>query len=445
MKKIGSNLSTKDAIHKRLLKSRWGIAFWAVIMQTMLGTAYAWSIFKGPLQTQFHWSNSELTLPFSLMIFFLGVSAAFGGKFVDKAGVRTIALLAAILFGTGTLLTGMAIHIGSLPLLLLGYGVIAGIGNGLGYITPVAILVRWFPDHRGLITGIAVMGFGFGAGFIGQISPFLIGRYGLENTFFILGLLYLVLMFVSALQFANPPKNWAKQFAVTRKQLKKKVIEHNVTLGVAVRTPQFYILWLTFFVNIASGVALLSNLSPFAQERFHVTAITAGTLILLTSFFNGIGRVFWSALSEKIGRQVTFMVIIYTQIPFLFLLPMMNSFPIFSLLCCYIVFCMGGGFATMPAFVADIFGMKNMGNIYGKFLLAWSAAGVIGPMLIEFSRANWGGYQGAFITLGFCFLCIYIPLSHFLQPLSKGYLEKIQKPLNTPHLPQLPWQKIKKN
>ncbi len=426
--------SLQSGFHSSLLRSRWIIAFWAVVMQTMLGTAYAWSIFKSPLQHLFHWSSSELSLPFSLMIFFLGVSAAFGGKFVDKAGVKKVALFAAVLFGGGTLLTGVAIHLGSLPLLLLGYGVIAGIGNGLGYITPVAILVRWFPDRRGLITGIAVMGFGFGAGFIGQVSPFLIQRFGLENTFFILGMLYLCLMMIAALHFTNPPKEWAKQFKKKAKQLSKQVSQQSVELATAIRTPQFYILWVTFFINISAGVALLSNLSPFAQERFHISVVSAGTLILLTSLFNGVGRIFWSALSEKIGRQVTFMIIIYSQIPFLFLFSAINNFTIFSLVSCYIVFCMGGGFATMPAFVADIFGMKNMGNIYGKFLLAWSAAGVIGPMLIEFSKAMWNGYQGAFIILGFCFFCIYIPLSHFLQPLTEEHLKKLKTPWQPPKI-----------
>jgi MFS transporter, OFA family, oxalate/formate antiporter len=413
-------------LHKTLLRRRWVIAFWAVAMQTMLGTAYAWSIFKNPLQQLHHWSSAELSLPFSLMIFFLGVSAAFGGKFVDKAGVRKVALLAGLLFGTGTLLTGYSISIQSLPLLLLSYGVIAGIGNGLGYITPVAVLVRWFPDKRGFITGIAVMGFGFGAGFIGQIAPFLIKNFGLSVTFYILGLLYLSIMLPAALCFANPPKNWKDQFESKKKTLKKAARQINVTLGTVLQTRQFYIMWLVFFVNICAGVALLSNLSPLAQARFHVTPISAGTLVLLTSLFNGLGRVFWSTLSEKIGRKITFMVIIYSQIPFLFLLPITQSYLFFSVMSCYIIFCMGGGFSTMPAFAADIFGVKHMGNIYGKFLLAWSAAGVLGPLLMEAAKANWGDFDTAFYILGITFLCIYIPLSHFLMPIESSQIKSIR-------------------
>jgi OFA family oxalate/formate antiporter-like MFS transporter len=398
------------------MQKRWLIAFYGVAMQMMLGTAYAWSIFKGPLQHLHHWSSFQLSLPFTLMIFFLGVSAAFGGKFVDKAGVRKVAVAASIIFGLGTLIAGYAIQIGSLPLLLLGYGVIAGIGNGLGYITPVAVLVRWFPDKRGLITGIAVMGFGFGAGFIGQITPFLISHFGLAQTFYILGLIYLVVMLVSALNFINPPKDWNPGANKNQKKKNVAAAQQSLNLSTAMKTPQFYILWLVFLVNITAGVALLSNLSPLAQGHFKIPAITAGTLILLTSLFNGLGRVFWSALSDRIGRKTTFMMIIYSQIPFLFLLPIINNFTIFSVVSCYIVFCMGGGFATMPAFVADIFGSKNIGNIYGKYLLAWSTAGVVGPMLMEYSKNHWGDFSSAFYLLAVVFLVIYVPLSYFLKP-----------------------------
>lgn len=403
------------------MQKRWLIALCGVSMQMMLGTAYAWSIFKLPLQQLHHWSSSELSWPFSLMIFFLGVSAAFGGKFVDKAGVKKVALVAGLLFGVGTLLTGYAIHLGNFPLLLLSYGVIAGIGNGLGYITPVATLVRWFPDKRGLITGIAVMGFGFGAGFIGQIAPFLISNFGIGNTFYILGVIYLVVMLSSAMSFSNPSSTWLKKMAkqlATKKAITSIAPTIEISLHQALRMPQFYIMWLVFFTNIAAGVSLLSNLSPMAQSLFKVSSVGAGTLVLLTSLCNGLGRVFWSALSEKIGRKRTFMIIIYTQIPLLFLLPIITDVRIFTVVSCYIVAAMGGGFATMPAFVADIFGVKNMGTIYGKFLLAWSTAGVLGPILMEMSKQQLGSFNPAFYFLAIAFLIMYIPLGHFLKPVA---------------------------
>jgi OFA family oxalate/formate antiporter-like MFS transporter len=168
-------------------------------------------------------------------------------------------------------------------------------------------------------------------------------------------------------------------------------------------------------------------LSPFSQATYHISAITAGTLILMTSLCNGVGRVFWSALSEKLGRRKTFMLLIYSQIPCLFLIPNIHQFPIFAALACYIVFCMGGGFATMPAFAADIFGTKNMGNIYGKFLLAWSSAGVLGPILMEFAKNTWGNFNAAFLILAIVFLIIYIPLSEFLRPITYASVQKVIK------------------
>lgn len=409
------------------MKTRWLIAICGVAMQMMLGTAYAWSIFKLPLQELHGWTSGQLSWPFSLMIFFLGVSAAFGGKFVDKAGVKKVALSAAILFGVGTLLTGYAISIGNFPLLLLSYGVIAGIGNGLGYITPVAILVRWFPDKRGLITGIAVMGFGLGAGFIGQIAPFLIQNFGMSATFYILGGIYLAVMLSASLSFRNPPDGWMKKLTKTNST---KSASFSISLETAIRMPQFYIMWLVFFTNIAAGVALLSNLSPMAQSIFRISTVGAGTLVLFTSLFNGLGRVFWSALSEKIGRKTTFMIIIYSQIPLLFLLPVVKDIRIFGIISCYIVACMGGGFATMPAFVADIFGVKNMGNIYGKFLLAWSTAGVLGPIVMEVSKQSLGSFNPAFYLLAISFLIMYIPLSHFLKPIEQSTISRLpRKPI----------------
>lgn len=391
--------------------NRWLIAIAAIIMQTMLGTAYAWSVFKNPLQQTNNWTSAQLSLAFTLMIFFLGLAAAFGGKFVDKQGVRRISSLAAVLFGCGTLIAGYATQTNNLPLLWLGYGVIAGIGNGLGYISPVAILVRWFPDRRGLITGLAVMGFGLGGAFIAIIAPALIGSYGIANTFYILGLVYLVAMLICAQAFKNPPTNWMADYQAQQKQQRV-----SMDLPQAARTPQFYILWVVFLVNITAGVALLSNLSPLSQQWFSLTAAQAGLLVFATSVFNGLGRVFWSTLSDRIGRKTTFMIIIYSQIPCLFLLPTITNVGIFAVISCYLVSCMGGGFATMPAFVADTFGAKHLGNIYGKYLLAWSTAGAIGPLMMEMAFGLSGNYQSVFYILAVVFLCVYIPLTHYLKP-----------------------------
>jgi OFA family oxalate/formate antiporter-like MFS transporter len=335
------------------------------------------------------------------------VAAAFGGKFVDKAGARKVATLAAILFGLGTILTGVADKTGSLALLYIGYGVIGGIGNGLGYVTPIAVLVRWFPDKRGFITGLAVMGFGFGAAIMGQIAPFLIPKtgtvdgalviteagLGLANTFYIFGGVFLVALLVAAQYLNNPPAGWVLPVPAKKKAAPPAAV--SVDLNGALRMPQFYILWLLLFINVTAGIALISNLSPLVQDACGITALAAGTVIFITSLFNGLGRIFWSSLSDKLGRKGVFMLILGTQVPLFFLLPQLANVTAFTVVACYILACYGGGFATMPAYAADTFGSKNMGSIYGKILLAWAAAGVAGPILMEKIKSASGSFKMA--------------------------------------------------
>lgn len=394
------------------VQNRWGVAAAGVVMQLLLGTVYAWSVFKKPFMAAHGWSNEQVGLAFTLAILFIGVAAAFGGKFVDKAGARKVATLAAILFGLGTILTGVADRTGSLAMLYIGYGVIGGIGNGLGYVTPIAVLVRWFPDKRGFITGLAVMGFGFGAAIMGQIAPFMIPKtgevdgvlsitetgLGLASTFYIFGGVFLVALLAAARYLNNPPVDWVAP-APAKKKAAAPVVA-SVDLNGALRMPQFYILWLLLFINVTAGIALISNLSPLAQDACGITAVVAGTVIFITSLFNGLGRIFWSSLSDKLGRKGVFMLILGTQIPLFFLLPQIGNTVAFTILACYILACYGGGFATMPAYAADTFGSKNMGSIYGKILLAWAAAGVAGPVLMEKIKSASGSFKMAIYVAG---------------------------------------------
>jgi len=369
--RMGNNVSTKG---------RWVIAISGIIIMVLLGTVYGWSVFKKPLMESHGWSGPQVTMAFTIAIFCIGLSAALGGKFVDKAGARKIASLAAILFGIGTLITGLADSIGNLWLLYLGYGLIAGVGNGLGYITPIAVLVRWFPDKRGLITGLCVMGFGFGAAILGQIAPLVIPSIGVSGTFYLFGAVYLVVLLVVAQKINNPPSDWVAPVSTKKAPT---AVKDSVELKGAVKMYQFYLLWLILFINVTAGIALISNLSPMAQSQVGLTAITAGTLIFISSLFNGLGRIFWASLSDKIGRRTAFLLILGTQVPLFIILPSITSVALFGILCCYILACYGGGFATMPSFAADTFGPKNMGSIYGKVLLAWGFAGVVGPIMME--------------------------------------------------------------
>lgn len=406
-------MSESKSISSAAPINRWFIALAGIVMQLTLGTVYAWSVFKRPFMAQHGWTGDQVGLAFTLVILFIGVSAAFGGKFVDKAGARKVATLAAILFGIGTILTGVADAIGSLWLLYLGYGVIAGIGNGLGYITPIAVLVRWFPDKRGLITGLAVMGFGFGSAIIGQIAPFMIpdvatvdgalqiteANLGLANTFYVLGGVFLVLLLAAAQFLNNPPAGWAPPVPAGTVKAAAPAAA-GVELGGALGMYQFYILWALLFLNVTAGIALISNLSVMAQDACAVTAVTAGTVIFVSSLFNGLGRIFWASLSDKIGRKAVFAILFGTQAPLFFILPQISNIVLFSIVACYILACYGGGFASMPAYAADTFGAKNMGQIYGKILLAWAAAGVAGPMLMEYIKSSSGTFKMAVFVAG---------------------------------------------
>ena len=406
-------MSEQDAVSSSQPINRWFVALAGVVMQLVLGTVYAWSVFKRPFMAEHGWSGEQVGLAFTIAILFIGIAAAFGGRFVDKAGARKVATLAAILFGLGTVLTGVASATGNLILLYVGYGLIGGIGNGLGYITPIAVLVRWFPDKRGMITGLAVMGFGFGSAIIGQIAPFIVPKVdtiegvlqivepnlGLATTFYLFGAVFFVLLITAAQFLNNPPAGWTPPIAGSAAKAAAPTAPP-VDLGDALKMYQFYILWLLLFLNVTAGIALISNLAVMAQDACAVTAVVAGTVIFVSSLFNGLGRIFWASLSDKIGRQTVFAILFGTQVPLFFLLPHISNIYLFAVLVCYILSCYGGGFAAMPAYAADTFGANNMGRIYGKILLAWAAAGVVGPMLMEYIKTTSGTFRVAVFVAG---------------------------------------------
>lgn len=391
--------------------NRWVVAISGIVMQLLLGTVYGWSVFKKPLMDAHGWSGPQVGLAFTIVIFCLGCAAALGGKFVDKAGARKVATVAAILFGLGTLIAGYANSINNLFLLWLGYGVIGGIGNGLGYITPIAVLVRWFPDKKGVITGLAVMGFGFGSALIGLTVPALLTGIGITNTFYILGAIYLIVLLTFAQNLNNPPEGWVPPVCVNPNMKTKAAcaVVNPVDLKQALGMNQFYLLWAVLFINVTAGLALISNMSPMAQSQLGLTAVAAGTIVFVSSLFNGAGRIFWAALSDKIGRKNVFLIMLISQIPLFLLLPKVANVVIFGAISCYILSCLGGGFATMPSFAVDTFGPKNIGGIYGKILLAWSTAGVVGPMLMEHFKKVSGSFTLA-LSVAAGMLCVGIVL-----------------------------------
>ena len=372
---------------ENLESKRWWIAVAAVIMQLCLGTVYAWSVFKKPLMTAHGWGETATQITFMICIGVIGCAAAFGGALVDKKGPRFVATIGGILFGVGTLLAGLADQIGSLFLLYLSFGLIAGLGNGFGYVTPIATLIRWFPDKRGLVTGLAVMGFGAGAFFMGKIAPGMVISMGVAKTFYIWGAIFLVLVTASAQLYKNPPKGWLPA-GFKPSAAKGASAAESFTFDEAKKTPQWWMLWGMLFLNVSAGLGLLSQLSPLAQDMLKKSisdagqlALAGGAILAYASIFNGLGRLFWAWTSDAIGRRNVFITMFITQAILYIVLPQIGNTFLFTVIACYLLACYGGGFATMPAFAADSFGPTYIGRVYGMMLTAWAAAGVVGPFV----------------------------------------------------------------
>ncbi len=393
--------------NENLEGKRWLIAIAAVVMQLCLGTVYAWSVFKKVLMATHGWGETQVQLTFMLCIGIIGISAAFGGALVDKKGPRFVATLGGILFGLGTLLSGLADAMGSIWLLYLGYGVVAGLGNGFGYVTPIATLIRWFPDKRGLVTGLAVMGFGAGAFFMGKIAPANIESMGVANTFYMWGTIYLVLVTAAAQFYKNPPTGWLPKGFAPKAGVS---VTESFTFAEARVTPQWWMLWAMLFLNVSAGLGLISQLSPMAQESYKtvaaadgvsaeqlaaVLAAAGGTIVAISAIFNGLGRLFWASVSDFLGRKNVYSIMFITQLILYVVLANLSNYYALAVISCYLLACYGGGFAVMPAFAADSFGPKYIGKVYGTMLTAWSVAGVVGPLAFAWVFQTTKNFQGA--------------------------------------------------
>jgi MFS transporter, OFA family, oxalate/formate antiporter len=372
--------------------NRWVIAIAGVFLQIALGAVYAWSVFRVPLAKQFGWSISEVTLTFTISIFVLGFAAFFGGLWLNRKGPRVVALTGGVLYGLGIFLASFS-H--KLSWLYLTYGVIGGIGLGLGYIVPVAVLVKWFPDRRGLITGIAVGGFGAGALITAPVATRLIQSVGVLSTFAYLGIAYLIVTVVTGLFMQNPPDGWKPEgWTPTASQTSQRA-GRDFTLNEALKTWQWWALWLLLFLNTCAGISIISQEAPLFQEETGVTAAIAASMVGLASIGNAVGRVFWAWVSDLITRSATFFVMFVAQILLFWFLPNIATAWFLTIVTFVVLMCYGGGFGTMPAFTADYFGPKNVGPIYGLMLTAWGFASVFGPLLIAHMRETTGSYRGA--------------------------------------------------
>ncbi|MCM4160983.1 OFA family MFS transporter [Antarcticibacterium flavum] len=378
------------------VKNRWLIAASAVGIHISIGAVYAWSVYTKPLIEQFGWELKDTQFTFSLAIFFLGMSAAFLGHYLEKKGPRKSGMLAAAFFGIGIAGSGLAVYLESIYLLYLFYGIFGGIGLGLGYITPVSTLVKWFPDRRGLATGLAIMGFGFAALISSPLIVYLIDVVGLANSFFIMGSLYFVVIFLSSLYLAPPPKDWLpKGFKATIDSGKKKIQGDlsQLTANEAVKTRRFWYLWLMLFINVSCGIAIISVASPMAQENVGLTVIAAATMVGIMGLFNGVGRIGWASLSDIIGRPAMYSTFFAIQIIAFALLPGIKDAFLFQVVLFVILSCYGGGFATIPAYIGDVFGTKQLGAIHGYILTSWALAGLAGPLFAAWVRTATNSYN----------------------------------------------------
>jgi MFS family permease len=386
--------------------NRWLIPPCALATHLCIGQAYALSVFNLPLTRELgitkslpdDWTLSQLTWIFTIAIFVLGSSAALFGKWVQSEGPRKSGLVAALCWGIGFLVGALGVHLHQLWLVYLGYGVIGGCGLGIGYITPVSTLIAWFPDRRGMSTGMAIMGFGGGALVASPLSDILMRHFasptstGVATTWAVLGVVYLALMSAGAFGYRVPAPGWKPEgWTPAADKVRSLVTTINVTPASAVRTPQFWLLWIVLCFNVAAGIGVIGQASPMIQEVFKgtITPSAAAGFVGLLSLFNMGGRFLWASLSDKIGRKATY-ACFFTLGPALYaLVPLggkLGSVGLFVTCFCVILTMYGGGFATIPAYLADVFGTKYVSAVHGRILTAWSVAGGLGPLLVTYIR-----------------------------------------------------------
>jgi MFS family permease len=385
--------------------SRWMVPPAALCIHLCIGQAYAFSVFNLPMTKLIgiaksapdDWKLTDLGWIFSIAIVFLGVSAAVFGRWVEEGGPRRAMFAAALCFSGGFLISAFGVSIHQLWLVYLGYGVLGGAGLGLGYISPVSTLIKWFPDRPGMATGMAIMGFGGGAMIASPLSVWLMGVFstpthvGVAETFVVLGLVYAFFMLVGSAIVRVPAPGWKPEAYVPPAQAKKLVTTRDVYVYQALKTPQFWLIWAVLCLNVTAGIGVLGQASAMSQEMFpgRVSAAAAGGFVGLLSIFNMGGRFFWASTSDYIGRKNTYFVFFVLGIVLYSLVPYFGSagnLALFVLCFLLIISMYGGGFATVPAYLKDMFGTRYVGAIHGWLLTAWSAAGIFGPVLVNYIR-----------------------------------------------------------
>ena len=381
--------------------SRWLVPPAALAIHLSIGQAYAFSVFKNPLLALHGadgsaWNLKEIGYIFSIAIAFLGISAALFGAWLEKAGPRRAMFYAAICFGAGFFIASLGASTHQLALIYLGYGVVGGIGLGLGYISPVSTLIKWFPDRPGLATGLAIMGFGGGAMIGGPLANQLMshfkaaGQPSIPYTMMTMGLLYFIFMMFGVFTIRVPQDGWKPTNWTPSTKQSALISTHNVAVAQAWRTPQFWLLWVILFTNVTAGIGILEQAAPMIQDLFkgRITPTAAVGFVGILSIFNMAGRFFWASVSDFLGRKVTYFIFFILGTGLYFFLPLtraenLNSVPLFVAVSAILLSMYGGGFATIPAYLKDLFGGFNVSAIHGRLLTAWSTAGIVGPLIVN--------------------------------------------------------------
>jgi OFA family oxalate/formate antiporter-like MFS transporter len=428
--------------------NRWAIAWAGVVVMIVAGTAYAWSNFTQPLIASFGWSATQTSLVFGLAIFFIGIGAVVGGRWQDRVGPRAVTITGIVLWGIGNLLAALGPH--EVWWWDITYGVLGGFGNGMAYITPVATVTKWFPDKRGLASGMVVMGFGLGAFIYGFVlkaipsfvqaskdataiadaksaalathTPFDAAAHAMSpadisaimSVFLVSGIVYAIVGGLAAMLLQNPPAGY------TVGGVAAAVASHegSYTPAQVLRMPQLYLLWLMLFVNVVAGILIVSNAVPIILELIskgvtdpNAIKALAGTAISAYAFvavFNGLGRFFWGAVSDRVGRNMAMVLIYACQVVIFFLLPGFHSLPLVLFAFAIILACYGGGFGTMPSFNADYFGTKYLGQNYGYIITAWGVGGLVGPAIAGTVKDRTGSFSGALMPMAVLLLVAMI-------------------------------------
>ncbi|MDP9037856.1 MAG: OFA family MFS transporter [Acidobacteriota bacterium] len=381
--------------------NRWLIPPAALAIHLSIGQVYAFSVFKNPLLAMHAadgsaWNLKAIGYIFSIAIAFLGISAALFGAWLERAGPRRAMFYAAICFASGFVIAALGAQIHALALIYLGYGVVGGIGLGLGYISPVSTLIKWFPDRPGLATGLAIMGFGGGAMIGGPLASQLMAHYKatgapmIPATFLTMGIVYFVFMMFGVFTIRVPAPGWRPAGWSGETRTSALISHHDVAVSEAWKTPQFWLLWVVLFTNVTAGIGILEQASPMIQDLFrgHIGATAAVGFVGLLSIFNMAGRFFWASVSDYLGRKPTYFLFFTLGAILFFFLPLtradkLNSVPLFVGMAVLILSMYGGGFATIPAYLKDLFGGFNVSAIHGRLLTAWSTAGIVGPLIVN--------------------------------------------------------------